>query len=163
MPETPAREAAFDAIVGVLDAAALTCGELAVTVQRNRAGDVAPDQCPLLVLIDGGHQVLDDTGSALVMYRCAPQLAGYIAAETEAEQSARVNELHSKAVRALARPNGATERAAIVVGPTEIWPIEVALRIDPASVAESEAPDATFVIDLTFDLPVEDGNPFITT
>ena len=162
MPETPIREAAFAALAAAIDAAALTCAGAAVTVERNRAADVAPEACPLLVLMDGGHVVLEDSAAGITMYRVSCQLAGYIAAETEAEQSARVAELHAKAVRAMAWANGATERYPVTFGGQEIWPMESALRTDPASVADSEAPNATFVIDIVFDLTVEDGNPFIT-
>jgi hypothetical protein len=163
MPEIALREACFDAIAEALTDAALTCGGTAVAVARNREGDVPAEDCPLLVVIDG-DQDPDGSDTQNAMYRIRAVIAGYIAAETVAEQSSRINELHAKTVRALIRPNGATQPTAIMLGDnaTEILIEEGAMQVEMPSVLQSEAPDASFTLTISFMAYGAWGSPFIT-
>jgi hypothetical protein len=163
MAEIALREAAFAAIAAALEAAALTCGGQAVTVLRNEMAPAEEADLPLLVVLDG-DQDADSSDTVNALYRIRAILAGYVAAETVAEQSNRINELHAKAVRALIYPNASALPAAIGLGDnqTEIWIEEGAMRVELASVLESEAPTASFTLTISFDARAPWGSPFIT-
>lgn len=164
MPEISLREACFGAIADALTDAALTCGGEAVTVLRNEMAPAEEDGLPLLVVMDG-DQDPDESDTQNGMVRMRAIIAGYVAAETVAEQSSRVNELHAKALRALIRPGGASQPVPIVLadGTTQIEVEDAGMRVEMASILESERPDASFTMTVSFMAYAPWGNPFITT
>jgi hypothetical protein len=156
MALVPAREAAFAALAARLSA--LLTG---TTVERNRDAPAAPENCPLLVLHDGDHSV-ETESFGLVTYRMTAQLAGYLAGDTLAAVMTAASTLHAQAIGAL-RCNsisGGTP-APIVVGDQEIEVEEISMRVDPATVADSDAPLATFLCDIAFNLRLPEGAPFL--
>lgn len=163
MPEIPIREAAFSAILAVLEAAGLTADGTAVTVERNRMDDVAEEERPLLVLLDGDQD--PDGGDSLeARHNCRAILAGYIAAGTPQLVTTLANQLHAEVVRALVRPGGAQAAAPIALGDGihDIQITEGPFRIETASVVDTEAPFASFTLGLSFETHSPWGSPFIT-
>lgn len=167
MPEIPIRDAAFDAIAQALTDAALVIRDYPVRVERNRDADVDDDARPLLVVMDGDMDAEQGT-SLEALYIGRVQVIGYLGpptAETMAEVMAQSNELHARAVRALIRPGGleALPRALpLGDGLTEIDLREESFRVEVAALLEADAPLATFVLALSFELRAPWGNPFIT-
>jgi hypothetical protein len=155
MTQIPAREAAFRAIATELQA------RLPETVERNRDAPADPVECPLLVLSDGDHEVVEGDGAGLQTYTVRFRLAGYLGeAPAPFEVAELAHDLHARAVRGLICGAGATPRG-LLVGDTEIWPIETGAQFDRATIAQSESPFATFVADFQFEIRTADGNPFV--
>jgi hypothetical protein len=161
MPTIAAREAAFAAI------AARLATLLAETVERNRDTPVAEADMPCLVLLDGDHSVEDGDAAQTVTYRLTAQLAGYLSELTLAETMAAANDLHARAIGALvcnSLTGGAPQPIPVgAANEAELWIEEIGLRVDPASVAESEAPMASFVLDIQALLRLPEGAPFVTS
>lgn len=163
MPEIPIREAAMAAILAALEAASLTSGGYPVTVERNRFDDVAEGEMPRLVLLDG-NQDPDGGDNLEARQTCRALLAGYLTGGTVAEVATAINRLHAEAVRALVRPYGAAMPGPIALGDAihDIQITEGGLRVETPSVVESEAPMASFLLELTFETHSPWGSPFIT-
>lgn len=163
MPEIPIREAAMEAIRAALDAAGLTAAGHAVAIERNRFDAVGEDEMPRLILLDGDQD--PEGGDSLeARHTCRAILAGYLVGQTVAEVATATNLLHAQAVRALVRPYGAAQPMPIPLGDGihDIQILEGGLRVEVASVLESEAPMASFALALTFDTHSPWGDPFIT-
>ncbi|MBU8543993.1 MULTISPECIES: hypothetical protein [Roseomonadaceae] len=163
MAEIPIREAAFVAIEAALVAAALTSLGYPLAVERNRADPVGEGEMPRLVLHDGDQE--PEEGDTLeARHACRGLLEGYLVGETTAQVATAINLLHAQVVRALVRPGGAAQPMAIPLGDGihDIQILEGALRVEVASVTESEAPMASFLLELNFDLRTPWGDPFIT-
>jgi hypothetical protein len=164
MPETPIREAVFAAIVAALEAADMEVGEQPVTIERNRDAEVSLDECPMIVVLDGGMEA--QGGNTLeARYIGRATLAGWLQADTTAELHAQANLLHALAVRALIRPDPALLPRPLTLadGTTQVDIIEGGFRVEAASIAQSDQPMASFVLEITFDLYSPWGSPFITT
>ena len=164
MPDVPIREAVFAALESALSTAAITIGGEPMTVERNRAGDIAREERPLLVLTDG--DMAPEGGSTLeARYMIRAILAGYLDGATEAELAARVNEWHAKVVRAVMRPAGAAQVTDILLadGITALRVEEGAFAAEPATVMQSDAPLAACTLDLMLTVHAPWGSPFITT
>jgi hypothetical protein len=166
MTETPIREAAFAAIEAALIAAAMTVDGLPVTITRNDDAPAEEDaELPLLVLLDGDQDSDQGDGVVESLYRVRAILAGYVAAGGRTTRGAAINSLHAQAIRALIRPSGAALPSAITLadGTTSLWIEEGPMRVELASVLESQAPLASFTLTLSFDLRAPWGSPYITT
>jgi hypothetical protein len=160
--EKPIRTVALDAIVAALVAAEIVVGGRLVTVERARTDAVPPDDRPLLVVHGGDMEALP-ADTLAQRYALRVVLAGFVAAADEAAAESEAAELHAYAVRALIRPDPAALPVPLVMeGGAELWMIERGLRVEAASVAQSEEPLASFVADFTAELHTTQGNPFVT-
>lgn len=163
--EIPVRTAIIDAIVAALEDAAITIRGDAVTIERARTDMIEEAERPLLAVVGGDMEALPAMASQLAQrYSLRVILAGYLAAPSEALAESDAAELHAYCIRALIRPDPTAGPVPIMLSDaaTEVWIEEGALRIEPASVVQSETPSATCVIELRADVHRPWGNPFIT-
>ena len=164
MPEVPIREAVFAAIVAALEAAEMEVGERAVTIERNRDAEVPLDECPMIVVLDGDMDA--QNGNSLeARYIGRATLAGWLQADTTADLHAQANLLHALTVRALIRPDPALLPRPLTLADdtTQVDIIEGGFRVEAASIAQSDQPMSSFVLEISFDLYAPWGSPFITT
>jgi hypothetical protein len=163
MPEIPLRTALADAVVAALRAANLTLRGAPVAVARSRTDMIEAQERPLLAVILGDQEALaSDTLAQAYSLRIV--LAGYLAAEVEQDAEEDAALLHALCVRALIRPDPAALPASLLLADnaTEAWLTEGALRIEPASVIESDTPMASFAADFTAEITLPWGSPFVT-
>jgi len=161
--ETPVRTAILDAIVAALNAAGITIGGDALTVELGRTDAVPEGARPLLAVIGGDMQPTEGGDTMLTRYEMRLLLAGYLAATTQAAAEQQANLLHASVVRALVRPNPAAPPVSIMLadGITDVIVEELAMRVEPASVTQSEAPMADLAAEFLAIVNTEYGNPFI--
>jgi hypothetical protein len=162
--EIPVRTAVLSAVVAALNAAAVTIDGDALTIELGRTDAVPEDARPLLAVIGGDMQPTDGGDAQLTRYEMRLVLAGYLAATTQAAAEEQANLLHASVVRALVRPNPAAPPVSILLGDgiTDVIVEELAMRVEPASVTQSEAPMADLAAEFLAVVNTPYGNPFIT-
>jgi hypothetical protein len=161
--EIPVRTAIIDAVMVALNAASMTVNTAPVTVERARTDAVDASECPLLAVVGGDMDAIE--GDTMYdRYSLRLVLAGYLSSPSEAAAERDAAELHARVVRALVRPDPAALPVPLLLadGLTEIWLRQGALRVDPASVLESETPAAACVIEMFGDVSMPTGNLFVT-
>lgn len=147
MPEyITAREAIDRAVLGRLRAALAP-----VPVERNLRETVHASQAPIVSFLEGGHTAdIPDTGD--VSYDMELPIEATVAAETDAELGAAINDLYGRVL------------AALMADPT-LGGLCVQLTersFDPriAPVEESQEPLANFSLTLTAEFRGEGGGPW---
>lgn len=142
---TTIREQVFAAIKTALDKV------VGVTVFRNRDDELAASEMPALVLLDGGHDVVDlSSGETNYTARFSVEL--YATAATDAALGAALTALWGAAVVAL--------RADVTLGGLAVDCREVGLS-DPQVLREGQgAPFAAAVLEGEVDFATAEGDPF---
>jgi hypothetical protein len=162
--EIPVRNAILSAIVAALNAAAITIDGDAVTVELGRTDAVPEGERPLIAVV-GGDMVPTEAGDTLLQrYEMRVILAGYLDAATQAAAETAAGTLHAYAVRALVRPDPDAAPVSLLLddGVTDVTIEERGMRIEPASVVQSEVPMADLAADFVAIVNVPYGSPFIT-
>jgi hypothetical protein len=162
--ETPVSNAVLAAIVAALNAAAITIDGAAVTVELDRTDTVPEGERPLLSVI-GGDMLPSDAGDSLLQrYEVRVILAGYLTGSGTAAANTAARALHAYAVRALVRPDPDAAPISLLLGDgvTDVIVSELGMRIEPATVTQSEAPLADLAAEFLAVVNTPYGSPFIS-
>lgn len=147
MPRIAARELVMQRVMDAMSRVPIVS-----SVERNRRSAPEAEDCPLLIVFDGGHtaELADTLDTA---YEMQVGIDGAVTADTDEGLGPAANELYACVIEEIMRDptlGGAT---------TQIR--EDGLEFRLSIVQESEVPLASFSLNVTAEFRTDDGQPFV--